>query len=696
MIPLSEQTAVPLIILSATRDPVEVINGVLRRAGHAVHCTWIPSLRDLGDAMTQLSPELILHYEPTTEDLVAATALRDQIDAAVPLVVVDDSITETRIADAMQKGARDVVSTANVDRLQAVISRELRAYRMERALEGTRRAARDARRHLASVLEHSNDAIAQVQEGILVDANASWMGLLGYEWTGIVGQPIMDLFEESTHEALKGALAACLQGRWSNHPLSVQIRFADGTHGQFDLMLALGEHDGDPSAQLIIASRKNDARKLEEDLADAVRRDPTTGLLYRTPMLIAVNERLATPVRGGVRYFAVVKPDRFATVTRDVGLLASEDVLSAFAQQLRDGLNPTEVFGRLGGTSVLVLLERGNHHDVEAWGAQLVSRIAKHIVPVGEKSLSITCSVGLSLAPSIVAQQNPATVRAETDAAIADARDACAKAQQRGGNQVALSAKADKDKGLVAHDQVWVKEIKAALMENRFRLVQQPIASLRGGDHSMFDVLVRMLDANGAEILPSEFMPTAERNDLHKNIDRWVVGASLSFAAQRKPDCLFVRLSQETLTDSSFMAWVDKQVRATHADTHRLCFQAPEEVVASHLGQMQKLGAELRSRGFRFAVERFGSGRDPQQLLESLPINYIKIDGALVQGLASNLELQDRVRLLVEQAKALNIETIAERVENANQMAVLWQLGVQYIQGYLVHAPEEIVLRSDP
>jgi multidomain signaling protein FimX len=210
----------------------------------------------------------------------------------------------------------------------------------------------------------------------------------------------------------------------------------------------------------------------------------------------------------------------------------------------------------------------------------------------------------------------------------------------------------------------------------------------------MFDVLLRMLDTSGAEILPSEFMPTAERNDLQKNIDRWVVGASLSFAAQRKPDCLFVRLSQDTLTDNSFMSWVDKQVRTTHADTHRLCFQAPEDVVASHLDQMKKLGADLRSRGFRFAVERFGAGRDPQRLLESLPIDFIKIDGALVQDLTSNLELQQRVRVLVDQAKSLNIQTIAERVENANAMAVLWQLGVQYIQGYLVHAPEDIVLGS--
>jgi multidomain signaling protein FimX len=681
---MSEQQAVPLIVLSATRDPVEVINGVLRRAGHAAHCTWIPALRDLGDALTQLNPELILQYEPSGEDLVAAVAIRDQLAASVPIIVVDDSVSEARIADAMRKGARDVVSSGSAERLQAVLSRELHSHRMERALETTLRTARDARRQLASVLQHSNDAIAQVQEGILVDANASWLTLFGYELEALVGQPIMDLFEETTHSALKGALAACLQGRWSNHPLTTQIRFADGSHRQLDLVLALGEHDGEPCVQLIIASRKQEAGKLAEDLADAVRRDPTTGLLYRMPLLNAVHERLATPVRGGVRYFAVVKPDKFSTVERDVGLFASEDVLAAFTALLRDGLHANEIVGRLGGTSVLVLLERGNDHDVEAWGTQLVSRVARQVVTVGEKSLSITCSVGMSR----VAQ-------ADTDVAVADALDACAKAQQRGGNQVTHSDKSDNDTRVKAYDQVWVKHIKAALMENRFRLVQQPIASLQGGDHGMYDVLLRMLDVNGKEVLPGEFMPAAERNDLLKNIDRWVVGASLSFAAQRKPGCLFVRLSTDTLKDASFVGWVENQVRATRSDPQRLCFQAQEDVVASHLDRVQKLSEELRSRGFRFAVERFGSGRDPQGLIASMPMNFLKIDGALVQGLTGSPDLQQRVRALVELAKAKNIETIAERVEDANTMAVLWQLGVQYIQGYLVHAPEEIVLGAE-
>ncbi|HXA93654.1 MAG TPA: EAL domain-containing protein, partial [Steroidobacteraceae bacterium] len=566
---MSEQNPVPLIVLSSSRDPVEVINSILRRAGHPVHCTWIPSLRDLGDALAQINPELLLFVDQGVEELAATARVRDQVAPTVPLIVVAEHVDETRIAQAMQEGARDIVSVAHEARLQSVMGRELRAFRLERALESTLKTARDTRRQLETVLQRSNDAIAQVQEGIVVDANASWLEVFGFERNAIVGQPIMDVFDESTHAALKGALAACLQGRWSDHTLNVNGYFADGSRRTIELLLTLGEHEGEPCVRLVVPARQRDERRIAEELEDAIKRDSSTGMLHRRPLLDAVHERLAAPVPGGLRYFAVVKPDKFAAVEREVGVIPSEEVLVEFTKLVREQLNANDIAGRLGGVSLLVLLERGNERDVEVWSEQLVARVGKHVVRVGEKSLSLTCTVGLSVVP---------TGAASPDAAIADALDACRKAQLRGGNQVATSDRADADTRVQSYDKIWVKHIKAALMENRFRLVQQPIASLQGDDPGMYDVLVRMLDLQGKEVLPGEFLPAAERNDLLKNIDRWVVGASLSFAAQRKPGCLFVRLSHDTLKDGSFLGWVDNQVRATRADPHRLCFQAHEEV----------------------------------------------------------------------------------------------------------------------
>ena len=135
---MTEQNAVPLIVLSAARDPVESINSILRRAGHPVHCTWIPSLRDLGDALTQINPELLLFVDTGTDELSGAATVRDQIAPSVPIIVVAEGFDESRIAVSMAQGARDVVSLVNAARLQAVMGRELRSFRLARALETTR------------------------------------------------------------------------------------------------------------------------------------------------------------------------------------------------------------------------------------------------------------------------------------------------------------------------------------------------------------------------------------------------------------------------------------------------------------------------------------------------------------------------------------------------------------------------------
>ena len=682
---LTEQNAVPLVVMSSARDPVEAINSILRRAGHPVHCTWIASLRDLGEGLTKVKPELLVQVPGANDELQNVVGIRDQVAPTVPIVVLAEAVDEDRIANAMIIGARDVVTLANPLRLQAVMVRELRAFRLERALNSTLKSANDARNQLETVLERSNDAIVQIQEGIVVDANPAWIELFGVE-EGLLGHPVMDLFDESSQPALRGALAACLQGRWDDHTLKVKAILGNGTRVSVEVVLALGEHEGEPSIRLVLPSKPRDDSQLVEKLSDVVRNDATTGMLHRRELMEGLTTRLASPATGGVRCLAMVKLDKFALVERDVGITASEEVLAEFSKLLKDSVHPKEIVGRFGGVRFLVLLERGNEHDIEAWGSQLIARVQKHIIRVKDKSISLTCTVGLSPVPS---------GEVKLDALIADALEAGRKGAGRGGNQAVASERVETDNRAQSNDKMWVKHIKSALMENRFRLVQQPVASLQGEDPVMFDVLVRMVDAQGKEVLPGEFMAAAERNDLLKNIDRWVVGASLSFAAQRRPGCLFVRLSKDTAKDGSFLEWLENHVRSSRAEPQRLCFQVTEGIASTYIAQVKTLATALRQKGFRFALDSFGSGRDSQGLLESIPLDFVKIDGALVQGLTADAQLQQRVRVLVEQATKRLIQTIGERVEDANTMAVLWQVGVQYIQGYFVNEPEQVVLKAD-
>jgi EAL domain-containing protein (putative c-di-GMP-specific phosphodiesterase class I) len=309
--------------------------------------------------------------------------------------------------------------------------------------------------------------------------------------------------------------------------------------------------------------------------------------------------------------------------------------------------------------------------------------MSEGVFHAGDRSVPITCSAGATLLNA-----HGELLDAPLQASIKAARAASAA----GGNRLLRPESPGERRDIDEADRAWATRIKSALMANRFRLVQQPIASLVGEGGAMVDLVVRMLDDKGEEVLPSEFLAAAQRTDLMKNIDRWVVGAAMSYCAARKPHRVFVRISRDSLRDQTLGTWLQQQLRASGVDPRRLVFELPEELATTNLKETKELQALIRPLGFELAIESFGAGHDAAQLLNHVPVNYVKIDGALMQGLANDRSLQEQVKGLVEHAKTAGAVTIAERVEDANTMAVLWQLGVEFVQGYFVNSPEEVVM----
>ncbi|MGE0030011.1 MAG: EAL domain-containing protein [Steroidobacteraceae bacterium] len=682
---MKQTAAVPMIALTRSQDNVEAINKALRNAGHPVHVTWLPDARDLGDALTQASAEMLMLFaDEGIVDLSSAMDFRARFAPDVPVLIVREKLDEDAIAQALALGAQDAVTLTNIPRLQLVVGRELRTYRLDRALSTTLASAREYKKQLQHIVEGSTDAIAQVQEGIIVDANPAWLALFGYSTPEeVVGTPLMDAFDPDDHAAIKGALVACMQGKWSGHTLHASALVVSGHTPSLEFQLVRAEFDGDPCVQVVVPARVSDSGEYQRKLEEAMQSDPATGFMHRRYFVEKLRARLAEPVKAGVRCLAYIEPDKYEAVHEELGVLVGEDFLTDFARLLREQVQPGDLAGRFGGHGFMMLLERGNTQDVEAWSEHVVHKVATEVFQAGAKSLSTTCTVGLGpVPPEIQTPEGPAN----------DAYMALRQGRGLGGNRVQLLEHTGAILRLQDQDRVWVKQIKAALMENRFRLVQQPIASLVGEDLGMFDVLLRMLDEKGQEVLPSVFMPAAERNDLMKNIDRWVIGAAMSFCAARKPGALFVRLSQETLSDSTLPAWLDNQLKSARIEPARIVFQVREETAAQQIKDAVALHKALHKRGFRFAIEGFGLGRDTEQMLGHLKPDFVKIHGALMQGLSADQDKQARVKAMVELARGCKAVTIGERVQDANTMAVLWQLGVEFIQGYFVNAPEEVVL----
>jgi EAL domain-containing protein (putative c-di-GMP-specific phosphodiesterase class I)/GGDEF domain-containing protein len=681
---MTETSAIPLIVFSRHQEAVEIINSTLRNAGHAVHCAWVRDLGAFGDALAQGKARLAFVCLPDAEDAAPALALARERASAIPALLVRDTVNEDGLNRALELGARDVITLRSRPRLRAVAERELHLARLDNALAGTIASAHQYRDQMRAFMAGSTDAIVHVQEGIVVDANRAWVELIGLTDAGaIVAQPLMDSFAPASHAALKGALVAAAQGKWSDHPLKVAALLPGGGSMQLSLELERFEFDGEPAVRVRVPTKQRDSGSITRQLEQALKLDGGSGLLTRRAFLDACRAQLAQPLKGGLRAVLYLEPDKLAALETDPGPLGIEELLDALGAHLRAQLQPGDVGGRLTARGCAVLAERGNARDLDAFLRRLVQSVAEHVFQVGDRSLTVTASAGAAILAG-----NSASLTTALNAAIRSQRAAAAA----GGNRTLRQEDRDESRAEAEADRTWAHQIKSALMANRFRLVQQPIASLVGEDRSMYDLVVRMLDERGQEVLPSQFLTAAARTDLMKNIDRWVVGAAMSFCAQRRPHKVFVRLSRDSLRDETLAGWLHQQLKASRIEPSHVVIQVSEELATQHLNEAKTLQKLLARLGFEFAVENFGAGRDPAQLLSHVDVNYVKIDGSLMQGLANDRPLQERVKALVEQARERHITTIAERVEDANTMAVLWQLGIEFIQGYFVNSPEDVVL----
>lgn len=680
---MPQNSAIPVVVLSRQQDPVETINSTLRNAGRAVRCQWVRDLASLGDALAGSTPQLLFLCVADGDELAAAMEHRARLAPRVPVLLVRDSVTEDDLVRGLELGAQDVVTLRARPRLQAVATREIDASRLGSALDGTLASARQYREQMRAFMAGSTDAIAHVQEGIVVDVNPAWCELFGRSDAGdLVGQPLMDLFDTRSHAALKGAVVAAAQGRWADHSLATTAALGDGATLPLDLTFEPFEHDGEPAVRLRVASQKRDLETIAQQLDDALRRDTRTGLLRRGPFLEAAAARAGQPLKGGLRSVAFVAPDAFERVELEHGPLVAEEILDGLARRVHEQLRPGDIASRVAPCGIAVLFERGNARDRDAWLDGVLGRVRAEPFVVGDATVGVSCSIGAApLQPQGDTLQKPLAT------AIAAQREAAAA----GGNR-SLHREPGARPAVDEADRAWAAQIKSALMANRFRLVQQPIASLLGEDRTMCDLVVRMLDESGNEVLPTEFIAAAERTDLMKNIDRWVVGAAMSFCAAKGPHRVFVRLSRDSLHDPSLGAWLKQQLQATRVEPSRIVVELPEELVAAHTREARALQEVLRGLGLELALEHYGASADAASLLTHVPVQYVKIDGTLMQGLAQEPRLQSRVKALVEAARERGATTIAERVEDANTMAVLWQLGVEFIQGYFVDEPEQVTI----
>ncbi len=231
----------------------------------------------------------------------------------------------------------------------------------------------------------------------------------------------------------------------------------------------------------------------------------------------------------------------------------------------------------------------------------------------------------------------------------------------------------------------WLKEIHAALAEDRFELFGQPIVDLATGKTIQHELLLRMRSPAGELIAPGEFLPVAEQYGLIRDIDRWVISRGAEIAATGLD--VEINLSGTSMSDASAIVDIDTALERTGADPARLVFEITETAAIEDDDNARRLAQGLRDRGCRFALDDFGTGFSGMSSLKSLPLDYLKIDREFVKDLSVNETDRHVLVATVKLAQAFGLQTIAEGVEDKRTLDLLRELGVDHAQGYFLGRP---------
>ncbi len=449
----------------------------------------------------------------------------------------------------------------------------------------------------------------------------------------------------------------------------------------------LRSREGAERGAVVVLHDVSETRLLVNRLEHQATHDALTSLLNRH----AFERRLAVAIDTARRESTThaclyIDLDQFKVVNDTCGHAAGDELLRQIAFRLRAHLRESDALARLGGDEFGVLLEGCPLEHARDIAEGLRSAVRDFRFVWGDKTFEVGSSIGVVA----ITAASPGT-----QAVLSAADVACYAAKDLGRNRVHVYEESDLDLARRRGEMQYVSRVTKALAENRLVLYCQDIVPVSPGadEPQSMEMLVRMRGEDGALVPPSAFLPAAERYNLMPSIDRWVVRETFAWLAAQPDPARFhvaVNLSGTTLSEDGFLEYVAGLFGAHGVPPATLCFEITETAAIANFSTASRFIRELRALGCSFALDDFGSGLSSFNYLKNLPVDYLKIDGAIVRGLLEDEVSFAMVRAINDIGHALGIQTVAEFVETRKVLQALRGLGVDYAQGWAIGQPRPL------
>ncbi|HVA03519.1 MAG TPA: EAL domain-containing protein [Acidimicrobiales bacterium] len=536
-----------------------------------------------------------------------------------------------------------------------------------------------------SLVQNSTDTtFVMGAEGRIFYASPATLSLFGRNPEDVLGLRATELVHREDRPRVEAQLSALINSVTVTEPIQFRVEHADGTY-RFAEAVVSNLRDN-PSVAGYVGNLRDitERKEAESQLLHVALHDPLTGLPNRTLILDRADQML---VRSRREYRPVaamfVDLDNFKDINDSLGHDAGDKVLQAVARRFVGILRESDTVGRLGGDEFVVLAEGaslGAGPEMVAERLHDALREPFEIEGYASVSLTVTASIGIA-----GGQRNSASEL------LRDADIALYRAKALGKNRSALF---QPEMQTAVLDRIELDaDLRCALAEEQFFLLYQPVFDLDHVRVSGVEALVRWRHPVRGVVPPDQFIPMLEDSGLIVDVGRWVLFEACRQAAQWHRRgfklSMSVNVSMRQLEIHAFVDHIKEALAETGLDPTTLVIEITESTLMRDADATVRRLREIKDLGVQVAIDDFGTGYSSLAYLRQFPVDALKIDRSFIAAMADSPESGALIHTLVELGRTLGLETLAEGIEDNDQLAKLQAEQCDRGQGFLFSKPIE-------
>jgi len=674
-----------LLILHESSDLAEQMINNLRNAGHATRAHHIKQEEDFTELLKSKVWDLFV-ARPETDFLKATDAILQiqKFEKDIPSIILLDAEDLDTVNEYLQAGAEDAIPHNDPLRLQLVVARELKNLANRRKMRDSERAVKETEKRSSQLLDHSKDAIAYVIDGMHVYANQAYIELFGFaDAEDIEVTPVMDLIAKANKEVFKEFIKE--NSDEEIRELKLKGRKLSGDEFDTVFVIARAEYDGEACTQIKI-SASSENPELQQQLEAYKNQDMVTGL----PNQNVFNNVLDAAVEKATKenkIFAVfnIHLDNFNKAKSVVGVTDSDILIGSIAEKLQSYFNAPKFIARYSAEVFTAIDYETDIDKAKVFAEKIREEIAAHMFEVDKRTLQLTISIGIAFINEIT-----------TDGAVIlnKAYEACNLAYENGGNgnkvnayEPAVSKKTTKNINIS-------QTLQEAMDNGRLKVLYQPIINLQDNTDESYEVFMRLVDEANKEISLADYLEGISTAEIGEKVDRWIILQAVKALAEHRNKGhntkLFINLTERSLLDKSLVQWLSVALKAARIPGNALVFQVSETEAVAYLKQAANFAKELAAIKCHIAIKHFGGSLNPFNIVQHMSVDFFKVDHSFVQDL-SNPENKEAITKLIKGIHEREKKIIVPFIENASMLSNVWQLGADYIQGYYLQEPSEVM-----